>query len=160
MGWGKYYSSAFCRKTSVILTEKHKLFLQNTTCITVLPKHMQQIHVHIAHLYLEMKSDIAFVPDAEGFLNCFSATKICRYSYPVSFSWVTLKTVVPWKYFHAHLHSKQTHLCPSSGKGWGEGSEGWYDSCPANTQQGNTNKISSPLNSLKRKSTFLWQSTL
>lgn len=123
---------------------------------------MQQLPVHIAHLYLEMKSNIPVFPDAKGFLTHFTASNLCESSYLVSLLifLANFENCFPWECFHTHLHSKQAYLCPSSGKGWGEANEGWYNSCPASTQQGNTNNISSPLNSLKRKSTFLWQSAL
>lgn len=68
----------FNRKTLIIFTERILYYT------TVLPKHMQQIHLHIAHLYLEMKSDTAFFPGSEGFLPYFSATNVCQSSYPVS----------------------------------------------------------------------------
>lgn len=57
----------------------------------MLPKHTHQIHVHVSHLYLEIKSNIILFPAAEGFLIRFSTTEVCQFY----FSWITLKTVFP-----------------------------------------------------------------
>lgn len=57
----------------------------------MLPKHTHQIHIHISHLYLEIKSNITLFPAAEGFLTHFSTTQVCQFY----FSWITLQTVFP-----------------------------------------------------------------